>query len=642
MNPGLPSENTVTTTGPTRSLKSNPWFYALLSCFLLTAIFGAKLLGDIDMGFHLKGGQWIVENTNFPSKDTFTYTVNDRDYVDLHWLYQVSLYLFYRSGGYLAISFANIAFVLLVFFITFKRLQETGASLWMDVILLAFALFACELRFQARPEILTWLFMGLMLWILELRVNQGRSPLYLLPVIMLVWVNVEGLFAIGWVLMAIYLVSSYVHSKKIDQKLLRYSGLAVAACLLNPYFFRGMMFPFTLLGTLGTSNILKRNVNEFQSPWTMGSYFTFLPEWTLLAYKIFVFFLFFLVVVTFKKRKLHELLLAASFFYLSTISLRNISLFMIACVPLAAACWKDLQWGRLKKFQSAVFSRPLAAWLFTALMLGIGLRVVNNAYYVSERRLDRFGLGLDNDQQAVKAAQFLVDRHLDGRIINHINLGAWLDWKGPQKTFIDGRLEVMGPGFFTEFINSTASGGLKILLEKYKPDILFFNAQHVSAWLADLRKMPEWRPVYLDETGVIFLRKGYAPEVTEMDDGRLLAQWEVPPTLLKEAATVLQTRPPPAWRCFLEDFYKPSKYSTGINAMGIYYSNSGQFELSEMFFLENIRRTQGRYYETFYNLGGLYFGTKRIEEAKLCIQRLLEKVPHETLARQIRANYMRP
>jgi tetratricopeptide (TPR) repeat protein len=76
--------------------------------------------------------------------------------------------------------------------------------------------------------------------------------------------------------------------------------------------------------------------------------------------------------------------------------------------------------------------------------------------------------------------------------------------------------------------------------------------------------------------------------------------------------------------------------------MGIYFSLAGQFELSEMFFLENIRRTQGRYYESFYNLGGLYFGAKRIDEAKLCITRLLEKVPRETLARQIRANYMRP
>ncbi len=38
------------------------------------------------MGFHLRAGQWILQNHAFPDKDLFTYTVNQNDYVDLHWL----------------------------------------------------------------------------------------------------------------------------------------------------------------------------------------------------------------------------------------------------------------------------------------------------------------------------------------------------------------------------------------------------------------------------------------------------------------------------------------------------------------------------------------------------------------------------
>ena len=112
-------DNNTTTAGASRSLISDPWFYGLLSCFILLVIFGARLITDFDLGYHLKGGQWILGNHAFPSKDTYTYTVSGHEYVDIHWLYQVALYLLYLIGGYSLITIANIVLIFLVFFLTF-------------------------------------------------------------------------------------------------------------------------------------------------------------------------------------------------------------------------------------------------------------------------------------------------------------------------------------------------------------------------------------------------------------------------------------------------------------------------------------------------------------------------------------------
>ncbi len=632
------SDGTPSKANPSLPVKTNPWVYALLSCFLLIVVFSARLINDYDLGYHLKGGQWILENHAFPAKDTYTYSVPDHDYVDLHWLYQVPLYLLYKLGGYSLLSLANIAVILLVFFITCKRLALTGAPLWMRVLLLGVVLIGSEIRFQVRPEILSWLLMALTLWILELREAGAKSPLYLLIPIQVAWANVEGLFLIGWGLMFFFLVSSFFHTRKTDPKLMNASGLAAASCLLNPYFIKGVVFPFTLLATLATSNLFKSTINEFQSPWTLARQYPFPPDWTLWAYEGFSALLLALLLTSLKKRKLHEWLLVVSFFYLSTTSLRNIPLFMLSCAPIAASCWKDLKWDRLQRFQETLFSRPVTAWVFSLFMLGLCLRVASNSYYISERREEKSGLGLDQEEQPVQAAQFLVQNHLDGKILNHMNLGGWLDWTLPQKTYIDGRLEVMGENLFTEYIASMKPGALAPLLSKYGAEIVICNPETAPSWVMEQGKSPDWRPVYLDESAVIYLKKGYAPQIPEMDDTAVLAQRGISPVILTETQSILQIPKPSSWTCFWEDFYHPAPYPTGLNVLGAYYNYSSRFGPAEMVQLDVIKLTGGRYYDLFYNLGSMYYNAKRLDESKICIQRFLEGASRAKIARQIRAN----
>src|SRR4029079_5446225 len=100
---------------------------------------------------------------------------------------------------------------------------------------------------------------------------------------------------------------------------------------------------------------------------------------------------------------------------------RNIPLFMLATLPIAAAAWRDLQWAWVKTFQARVLSRPAAAWVFVVAIVALASRTVTSAEYISEGRQDRFGLGLDTDTQPVRAGTVLVVNHLEGKNLHAIH-----------------------------------------------------------------------------------------------------------------------------------------------------------------------------------------------------------------------------
>lgn len=614
---------------PSVRLPGNPWTYALLSCFLLSALLAARLIHDFDLGYHLKGGQWILENHRLPSNDPFTYTVENHPYLDIQWLYQVGLYLSYLAGGYKFLSILNIMLITAAFALTFRNLRLNGAPYGVCVGLLALLVVSCENRFQVRPEIVSWSLLALTFGVLEARARGERDILWALPLLQVLWVNVEGLFPLGWVLMGAYCLNGLFPGGRLDKKLVRYSAVALACCLLNPDLLQGVLFPFRYLLTLGTSNVFKQNIAELQPTWTVGpnDFTLFVPWLPLAVYKVFSFLLLFLLAASFRRRKASDFLLALAFFYLSTTAQRNVPLFMILGLPIAAACWKDVPWEWFQKGTRSLFLRPLSAWTLAAVLLLFGARVVTGAYYGSDRRIDQFGLGLDKEKLPVKAAQFLVDNKLDGTILNQLNAGGWLVWKGPQKDFIDGRLEVMGADFFTEYMTAFTMGGLNRLSDRYRADIILFNPFAATLWIFDLKQSPDWRLVYLDGYYAVYLRKNYAPQVPALDYDRMLKDAGVDKTIVAEAGAIIPRPRPSPWRAWLEGFVSPQPYPHDLLNYGIVSFNTDHSEAAEPVFLEAIRRTGGRYFEFYLDAAMMYAFNRRYDAAKACLEQVLKEDP---------------
>lgn len=604
------------------------WVFPIIACFILLLVFSARKITDYDLGFHLKSGEWIVQHHLAPSIDTYTYGAAGHEYVDAHCFYQVLLYGFYKWFGYSSLTLLNMAVIALVFVLLLLRIRLTQSPPWLIFVLLFVSILMMETRFIVRPEVVSWLFLGLTFYVLELNFQGHKKWLWLLPVLQFFWANMEGLFILGWALCGAYFISGWFHGRKIDKKLAGWTALSIGVDFLNLNFVKGILFPFSFIGKLQNGNIFKSWIFELHPSWPI-----ILGHNAILYLKIYALFsllLFPCFILTIKKRKIHEALVLAAFFYLSCAAFRNISIFMVAVAPIAAACFKDLlekHGSVLRKIQNPFLKEKLAPVFLCISVLLLSLWVFNDNYYISQERDNRFGFGLDEANGPYKATDFLVQNHLTGRIYNHLNLGGWLDWKAPQQPFIDGRLEAMGEGLFREFLNSFEPGQLSKQIEKYHPQMIMFEYYRVPLWDKELTVQLHWRPIYVDGYCVIYAAPDYAPQLPDVTKTDYLKTYNLPALSMAQATQLLLKPKPSFENRWFDGFLHRSLYPVNFVNLFVFSRAHEKYEEAQSFLGEALRQSEGRIFDSFYKFGLLYLQCRKFSLSTLCMERALELRP---------------
>ncbi len=615
------------------------WRIAWLAITLTVFILALRLITDFDLGFHLRGGQWLIQHRAFHRHDVFTYTVPHHEYVALYWLFQIMVYLVQAAAGYSALSFLTAFLVVVVFGLLGRRLQHSRVPpAWSAALLLA-AAFAMEVRFALRPELLTWIYLLLMLIVLDGDGDDRRRRLWWLPIIQLFWTNSHGLFVLGWFMIIVYLVSDWFHQRQIDRRFLAWSAAAILSSLVNPYFFKGIGFPFYLLTRLQPASVFKNIISEFRSPWLIRPTLNapFFPSAPIYLFYLTVFLSGLGLLITFKKRRLHDFLLWLGFLFVASAAVRNVPFFMIIAVPIIGVCGRDLYPAIKRRWPRFARGRIPAAVLpavFSLIALLLSLRVITNAYYVADRRKLEFGVGLDQYAQGNAAAEFIRKNHLAGRLLNDLNRGGWFIWTLPQPVYIDGRLEVIKEDLFREYLESFKPGGLNRLIEKYQPDLIAFDYLPSIEWHYQLRCLAGWRLVYWDQSSAVWLVDGYAPQLAGIELTAALAQMGIDTALTKdEVDRLLRQRAKSKFWRWLSGFYRRQAFPYELTKMGIFAYKNGYYRIAELCFLEFLRKTGGTLYEVYTNLGAVYFWVGDYDRAQYCYERVLEEAPGNRLAR---------
>ncbi|HPS74753.1 MAG TPA: hypothetical protein PLD52_10725, partial [Bacteroidales bacterium] len=252
-----------------KTLFRSKWAPAFLIITVLVTLMSLRKLSDPDLGFHLKYGKYIFENHSVPTHDLSTYTVTNNPYIDLHWLFQLKIYSIYHLTGYTGLSlFVTLMTLLLMFFLLMRnRLRDIPLPATCVVLLSGFLVL--EPRLVLRPELFTFLFLTILLYLLDLYYHSRRSLLFLLPIVMLVWCNCHSLFVLGFAVIVAYFVSILIRDKKTDRKFLLWAALSVIICFVNPYFTKGFSFPLELFSRFDSSNIFHQHIREFRSLYSL-------------------------------------------------------------------------------------------------------------------------------------------------------------------------------------------------------------------------------------------------------------------------------------------------------------------------------------------------------------------------------------
>jgi tetratricopeptide (TPR) repeat protein len=526
---------------------------ALIFLVLLLALCaGLHTAGDSDMGWHLATGRWVLDHRQVPRTDVLSFTS-----AGTPWVYPpfagVLFYLTYGAFGYAGLSwFCALACLAVVAYLV--RRGDMGSA-----VLAMLAVGSIATRTAPRADLFTTVFFALFLGELWAYQRGRRCQLWVLPAIMLLWVNLHPGFLAGIGAIGGYLLmelSDFLFAERRQAVLLRLRRVWpwLAACgvatLVNPWGARIYVASLNLAGARGSaqgkvnSNIA---IAEFMGvPLSTHSLYQLIDvrhaqfgfTWLLLLAVI-------LAGLFFWKGQVGAGLVVLVALYAALNHARYSALFAISIVTLGTGLLEELFANRPVISGDGALPRPggakprhhtsrdsrrnaaaaqlrvpkSAAILLTAVFCAVALvqvaDFVSNRTYVVFNPDLRFGTG-EASWLPDRAAAFIRHQQLPGNIFEDYELGGYAAWSlGPKyPDFIDGRGDRLSPDLALEQFNLYSedpdSQAWQNEAGRWNLNVLLVS----TAGLRGLRNLDpykfcqstNWRPIYMDDVSLVFLR----------------------------------------------------------------------------------------------------------------------------------------
>src|SRR5271165_2122292 len=179
----------------------------VLICLLTAVAARAMLLKfsvlDLDIWWHLKVGDWIVEHHAFPHTGILSRTAANRPWAAYSWGYELLLSRAYAWFGLVGVGIFGTLLTVAVAYAVYGMVRRLSGSFWIACILATVSCSAFLFSLMPRPVFLSMiLFMVTLTLILEAQRTARVQLLYWLPLVFFVWANchiqfVYGIFVVG-------------------------------------------------------------------------------------------------------------------------------------------------------------------------------------------------------------------------------------------------------------------------------------------------------------------------------------------------------------------------------------------------------------------------------------------------------------
>jgi tetratricopeptide (TPR) repeat protein len=478
---------------------------------------GLKTVVDFDLGWQMAAGRYLLAHHAIPRTELFSYTAHGTE-----WIYPVLsglvFYLLYQMGGYAAISwFCALACVAAAAVLIYHR------NLWAVVLaLLAVPVLSSEV--MPRASLFTIILFTCFARILVDHFGGRRSTLWLLPLLMVFWVNLHTGFVAGCALAGAYLVVEALEIPFAARRAAAISRLkralpwliaAVLVTIINPWGIR----IFAAIGRQQSAIHWQRASLEEWEPVQAASAFQELgwrtpdsARWWLLGFGII-----FAALCLWRCRIGPALvLLVAAFAFVRHQRMEAPCVILICLIGGSvltnAAAHNRFPWHKAS-FAFAIVS------LLLVLVAVRCFDLITNRTYLSSVDVTLFGAG-PSWWLPERATNFLLKNHLPANIFSNFNLGSYLVWRlGDQyPDFADGRYIPFGPQLFDQqrMLTSLPLDSMEWTqaAATYHINTVIFPLSRIFALgefplRADCESA-RWTPVYMDVSAVIFQRNDAA------------------------------------------------------------------------------------------------------------------------------------
>src|SRR5215212_2343601 len=164
-----------------------------------------------DFWWHLATGRAIITQGAIPVVDSYSYTQAGQPFFNQGWLAQLLMYGIYLLGG-IPLTYIFQALVIALAYGLLLRLclLRTGqVQLSVGLLLLTTLPLSFD-NWLVRPQSYAFPLFAAFLTILTEYRQGGKNRLWLLPPLMVLWVNIHGSFVLGGVLIAVTLAAEWL------------------------------------------------------------------------------------------------------------------------------------------------------------------------------------------------------------------------------------------------------------------------------------------------------------------------------------------------------------------------------------------------------------------------------------------------
>ena len=417
-------------------------------------------LTDPDYFWHLKAGEYIVTHRALPAGDIFSFTHAGQPWVLHEWLFEVVLFAAFATWGAFGVKLLAALFIVVTLGVTFALTRRMGQSPFVAFVLVMCGGFVFASGWAPRPQLVTYLLFALFLSILlHYKYDGARRALFVLPLLMVVWVNAHGGYVIGIALTFLFTGAEWLNywsgagrvpaQKGRLGELTLVAAATLLASLVNPEFVGHWLYPFQVLGMEANGAI-----QEWQSP----NFHDISPRIYLLLCGLF----FLSYIYATPRADITELLIPGFFLFNGFVSVRHIPLAVLTVLPFialalargsTAACAARWHGSRLGRRQASAAgsgkqlgqaAEGILNWIMLlAIVIGLSLY----------EPLLRAKAAKQAERLPAAAADYVIANAIQGNMFNVYGDGGYLIYRlGPErKIFIDGRVDVYGDKFFKDY-----------------------------------------------------------------------------------------------------------------------------------------------------------------------------------------------
>lgn len=516
-------------------------------------------LTTADLGRHIENGEVIVHGSNTDrhgvlTTNFYSYTATDQMFINHHWGSGVVFYLVYLWFGFSGLSVLYTLFGVLTVLV-FWDVARRASNFWLATAMAIAILPLITTRAEVRPEVFTYFLTGVFFWVLchwrsngsdEWRVTSYKlwfqKVIWVLPVLMLLWVNLHIGFVFGFLVLGAFGLEQLIkwlsfrmnvpmqnrdlrhlrnplnstkeqlrdpsasfHSAQDDTKkkflqLIYISLVSLLVGLINPNFIKGLLYPLSIFKNYGYLIVENQSIKFLENiNFTNNQHFLLFKVVVIVSVISFI-------AVAIKNRKkvdVAHLVLVVVTAVMAYLGIRNFPSFALFVLPALAGNLYFL----IPKSIHIAYKYMVS---FIAMVIVIVSLTMQYQNYLKIQPALGFGLL----PFVNSSADFFKANKIKGPIFNDYDIGGYLIFNlYPEKVYVDNRPEAYTNDFFQkEYIPAQENiEKWKELDAKYNFNAIFFSHRDYTPWaqtfLLSKVQNKEWAPVFVDGYNIIFVRR---------------------------------------------------------------------------------------------------------------------------------------